>query len=749
MPKKPLYQKDIGGDGDGVDGYVDDDIEEDYSFELDNKLHAFLASQGIPIDVNDDDDDDSTKLELNKDIVILPSPPSSSSQPILSSSSSQRQYINDDDGDSNNYHYNFDDDTNHHHHEQSMDTVELLMPSYTKINSILKERGYEPVTILFNDIHVDIRTISVYSVDVWAESILNAITEMVERSYNHQNAIQHASMSMKKGDVSTAALKTRVDDLQHKLYESEKREKALAAKIHELEEGKEYKIKKTRMDENDSKKLIKNLELQLAESERRVRQRDIENDRMREKLRMLSNKEKDTAAKHNITLSTYKQRPAKAMSPDKSKRTPSPSDIIDALEAQRTGLQSRVVELEEQVRSMSKSLRDIGYRKPPSNSNNKDVDGDIEDIENEEHNGNGNSKLLIARIEHLKTRQEELTSHYERLKGQYDDQIELNGRLQQEMQEVRDESDNLKLELESRPTVKRLKQKELEVESLEAKLHDLIMLRGESAEISSWRKHLQTSERIKIDKRNHELGLWLIEALPKTVMKETLQAVCRELDVTEISEIQPSLCKLKAAVRVIPRMEHFITQICEFVFSNDNITKNISTKPAIDDIFPIIKKWKTKATDCDDLIKFTNAIIHELHRRENLLANNDENTTTSIVFDDRKLKQNSISIIKELCDFQINALKNNRSFKAGDEYLKAKPDELVSQLMNHILYIFDIKELQGVLPKMNQLYIFIEEQRNFLSSMRDLLALKGASDHTVLSTISSTLNSDIQVRRRK
>ena len=589
--------------------YEDDYEDSNYSFDLDEKLHQFLASQGIPIDnVNLDDDDNNNNEDDDEDKF------NDEEVEIIGSSSSinlKGKYLNNnndnndnnDNEDENNYNYNFDDSINQSI-DQSMSEISMLMPSYTKINNILKERGYDPITFLQSDIRIDNKTISIYSLDVWAESILGAFNEMVERLYNHQNAIQSASMSMKKGVVSAAALKSRVEDLQQKLYESEKKEKKLSAKVIELEESRDLKVKKNRFDENDSKKIIKNLELQLSESERRVRQRDIEIERMREKLRMLSNKEKDIAAKHNSTLSSYKQfsvsKSKSPQSPDKSKR-PTPSDIIEALEAQRTKLQLRILELEEQVQSMSKSLKELGYKKTPiPNSDEEDID--IENVENVSHT---NSKVFLSKIEHLKSRQEELTSHYQNLKNQFDEQVDLNQKLQQEMKEYSDENENLKLELESRPTAKKLKQKELEIENLESKLHDLIMLRGETAEIEGWRKHLQTSERIKIDKRNHELGLWLIEALPKTVMKETLQSVCRELDVSEISELQPSLSKLKAAVRVIPRMENFITSICEFVFNNDVTTKNIISKPTIDDVIPIIKKWCSKSSECEDLQKFT------------------------------------------------------------------------------------------------------------------------------------------------
>jgi hypothetical protein len=48
-------------------------------------------------------------------------------------------------------------------------------------------------------------------------------------------------------------------------------------------------------------------------------------------------------------------------------------------------------------------------------------------------------------------------------------------------------------------------------------MQDLTLLRGEAAELVQWRRHLSTAERVRIDKRNYELGLSLIEALPKQV----------------------------------------------------------------------------------------------------------------------------------------------------------------------------------------------------------------------------------------
>jgi hypothetical protein len=39
----------------------------------------------------------------------------------------------------------------------------------------------------------------------------------------------------------------------------------------------------------------------------------------------------------------------------------------------------------------------------------------------------------------------------------------------------------------------------------------------------------------QVDKRNHELGLWLLDSLPKATMKEVLQSVCREVSNSMLS----------------------------------------------------------------------------------------------------------------------------------------------------------------------------------------------------------------------
>jgi len=211
-------------------------------------------------------------------------------------------------------------------------------------------------------------------------------------------------------------------------------------------------------------------------------------------------------------------------------------------------------------------------------------------------------------------------------------------------QELREELENVRLELDSRPHVKQYNALQRSHKELEEKLHDVIMMRKEAQELNAWRKHLSTAERIKIDKRNHELGLWLVDSLPKAVIKDVLQAACRELNINDISELQPTLVKLKTVIKAVPRMERFITGVCGYVFerqlpilppsrtSTNSQGKGSApaTKTAaastpnpemvMEDVLPVLKSWWNSVSYLDELKSFEDVLLRELHRREHVLG---------------------------------------------------------------------------------------------------------------------------------
>ena len=89
-------------------------------------------------------------------------------------------------------------------------------------------------------------------------------------------------------------------------------------------------------------------------------------------------------------------------------------------------------------------------------------------------------------------------------------------------------------------------------------------------------------------------------------MKEVLQSVCRDLDITDVSEIPICISKLKMVVKAVPRMERLISQVSDYLFEREGYlllahtgrqqqqqskNKNKNERFSIDDIPKILSRF--------------------------------------------------------------------------------------------------------------------------------------------------------------
>ncbi len=75
---------------------------------------------------------------------------------------------------------------------------------------------------------------------------------------------------------------------------------------------------------------------------------------------------------------------------------------------------------------------------------------------------------------------------------------------------------------------------------------------------------------------------------------------------------------------------------------------------------------------------------------------------------------------------------HDQSLLYAENYILDRPEILVNRIIGHIQYLFEIKSLDGVLPRLNQVYLFVEEMRNFLKASRALVDTKGHSTEAMI-----------------
>eukprot|EP00968_Pinguiococcus_pyrenoidosus_P001502 scaffold66_cov233-Pinguiococcus_pyrenoidosus.AAC.12 len=159
---------------------------------------------------------------------------------------------------------------------------------------------------------------------------------------------------------------------------------------------------------------------------------------------------------------------------------------------------------------------------------------------------------------------------------------------------LEDERENLRLEVQGRPAARAFKDAKARIAELERRLHAALSDLDFQKEERSLRKFMPTSELIRRDKDNHRLGLQAMHSLPTDVCRDVLQAACRVLDLSDVSQLCPSIEKLCEATRGLPRLERFVRTVCSSVFSVElerDPNPRGSRRP-MEDVFNVLRTWR-------------------------------------------------------------------------------------------------------------------------------------------------------------
>lgn len=187
----------------------------------------------------------------------------------------------------------------------------------------------------------------------------------------------------------------------------------------------------------------------------------------------------------------------------------------------------------------------------------------------------------------------------------------------------------------------------------------------------------------------------------------------------------------------------------------------------------IVRRWWYAAQRCVELDAFHARILLELYRRQEIIARKAELATghstglprsaahIAVNADLATLQQQwdkegkhqwalkeperIYEMVRDLVDFQVEVMHHDQSLIYAEDYIRDRPEILVNRIVGHIQYLFEIKTLDGVLPRMNQIYLFVEEMRNFLAAVRGgLQGKQGFGNEAAISN--SMLLAEIQRR---
>ncbi len=160
-------------------------------------------------------------------------------------------------------------------------------------------------------------------------------------------------------------------------------------------------------------------------------------------------------------------------------------------------------------------------------------------------------------------------------------------------------------------------------------------------------------------------------------------------------------------------------------------------------------RWWSLVQKCVELEDFRESIGIELFRAQELLAIKHSEKTSPKLSDQEflqkwestgrqewftKSKPEVIGKIRDLVDLQVEVLHSEKNLYNAEVFIKDRPDILINRIVGHIQYLFDIKKIDGVLPYLNQVYIFNEEMKNFMSAIKNALGREKTATNASITT---------------
>lgn len=247
-----------------------------------------------------------------------------------------------------------------------------------------------------------------------------------------------------------------------------------------------------------------------------------------------------------------------------------------------------------------------------------------------------------------------------------------------------------------------------------------------------------------------------VAELPKEILLELIMGVCLKLKVHDATQVPAALDNLIAVASAVPGMQDFISQIWGVVGGPaGGDMNNLSPESLValtTSVIPTLRSWANQSQATRGLTNFKLEVLDVLRRRQHRSPLNPLHTgvagSHAKINSDLPLEE----ILLELNDIvanenRLNALVYDQNTPSGFFQLWAAMDKSPlldakhysadsEKIIQHLQQLFDIPHRIGLFPKINELFLFVNETRPAIQAMRSLLRLDSkATIHTCIKTL--------------
>ena len=462
---------------------------------------------------------------------------------------------------------------------------------WTKLNRSLEDQGFTPLPLL------SLATQSEADAPLLCPEpaqLLNTMHDLLEQYSSRGRAVSDLYPAARdRPSAHEGGGPSSTERVSKALERSESENQQLNARIKALERELDAARDSGTTDARQLRSANSTLTQQLKQSEHRVRAKEAAAEKLTTRVRTMAERERASRTKEKAAFKSIRHRDPQPGSAVDARSL----EIIQVYERQRQKMADELAGVRDEVQSLNDALRE---------KENFIMRQELGDAWPTAEGGRGQSALAdkyeeqqrVARL--MQQREATLKRRVAELEGEV-------SQLQSELCEVQDGNENLILELKSRPSVRAWTNSQRCIEDLETKLQAAVDAAKEAADVRELRKFMGTRALMERDRVNHKLQLTSLDALPREIAKEILQETCRELQLSDVSLIGPSIRKMVQVMLMVPRLERFVHDVTTFVFKQEALSDHDaqpSQHRTMEEVLPVLVRWRQELTavkQSDDL----------------------------------------------------------------------------------------------------------------------------------------------------
>ncbi|KAI9221090.1 hypothetical protein BC828DRAFT_381951 [Blastocladiella britannica] len=286
-----------------------------------------------------------------------------------------------------------------------------------------------------------------------------------------------------------------------------------------------------------------------------------------------------------------------------------------------------------------------------------------------------------------------------------------------------------------------------------------------------------TRDLIRRDRLHYQLKLNVIDEMPAENVRELLKDVCIRLHLDDVFAVIPALEECARVVAVVPKMQEYIRKVDSLVWrrgSGFSSPKKAPPASAVGKGARPAKRGKPFEHDKDkgqqqhqtekeqedegmhktsatykcleqwaadlDVLQHTRTLLNKITKAVEL----DADTLVSgggigLTSTDSDAELLLLEEIKRLVAYERNMLRVERKHLREGGGADARESAVYQRIVAHFTHLFEVPTVDGVFPKLNELFVFVTEAEAGIARLRDLLGMPDVKPSTVLSRAADEL----------